>query len=106
LRAESDENTCRKAFTPTEAESISAAREALLRPLARERQSHGETAPGRNAGAKLAQASEPKTRDAASVGVGYGRTTIAKVREVKAIAADESKPQPVREVAKQGPRMR
>jgi hydroxylaminobenzene mutase len=38
LRAESDENTCRKAFTPTEAESTAAAREALLKPLAKEAQ--------------------------------------------------------------------
>jgi voltage-gated potassium channel len=61
-------------YTPTEAESISVAREALLKPLAEARRQSTE---GRQkTGAKLAPVSEPRSRDAASVGVGYGRLTL------------------------------
>lgn len=37
LRAETDENTQRKPFTPTEAEAIASAIEAALKPVAQER---------------------------------------------------------------------
>lgn len=95
LRAESDENSCRKDFTPTEAESIASAREALLRPLAEDRMKAGKP------GAKLAQGQPGKVRGAAAVGTGYSHETIRKVREVKQTAAAPETPEPVREVAKQ-----
>jgi ParB family chromosome partitioning protein len=107
LRAEAEENTCRKAFTPTEAESIARAREEWLAPLAEAAKAHGQTAPGKpqNAGAKLAPASpaapDRKTRAIAANGTGYSPSTIAKVRAVKEVAADESKPEPVRQVARE-----
>jgi len=91
LRAESDENTCRKDFTPTEAESLASSREALLKPLAKERQAHGQTAPGRNASPKLGEALAPRTDRAAATGTGFSAETIRKVRETKALAADPAK---------------
>jgi ParB family chromosome partitioning protein len=89
LRAEADENTCRKDYTPTEAESLATAREALLRPLAKERQ---------EGGAKLAQP-QPKTRATAASGTGYSSESIRKVREVKRAAEAPETPEPVRAVA-------
>lgn len=89
LRAEADENTCRKAFTPTEAEAIARSREALLKPLARV---------GRpEKGANLAPLGE--TRKAAATGLGYGHETIRKVREVREISESEKTPEPVRKAA-------
>lgn len=96
LRAEADENVQRKDFTPSEAESIAAAREELLRPLAERRKKAGKIVePSGN----LPEGQRP--RDVASIGTGYSASTLRKVREVKATAADESKPEPVREAAKQ-----
>jgi len=67
LRAEADENTCRKAFTPTEAEAIAQSREALLKPLVR---------PGPKTGDSAKLAPIGKVRDTASTGLGYGHETI------------------------------
>lgn len=91
LRAESDENTCRKDFTPTEAAAIRKAREELLKPLAPQ----GRPPKGSNL--------EPlgKVAKVAAVGTGYSATTLNKVDHVAAVAADDSRPAPVREVAKQ-----
>lgn len=94
LRAEADENVCRKDFTPTEAESIAAAREAVLKPLAKQRMSDG------GKGAQLPQPSM-RSDEAAATGTGYSPTTLRKVREVKQIAADEMRPEPVRQAATQ-----
>lgn len=107
LRAESDENTCRKAFTPSEAESIARAREEWLRPLAEAAKAHGQTAPGKpqDASAKFAEASAPapdrQTRKIAAHGTGYSHETLRKVREVKDVAASSEQPEHVREVARE-----
>lgn len=92
LRAESDENTCRKDFTATEAESLASAREALLAPMSK---------PGPKSGDPAKFAPSGETRKVAATGTGLSHTSIRKVREVKQVAADESKPEPVRETAKQ-----
>lgn len=84
------ENPQVSARFPSEAEAVAAAREQLLKPLAeKRRREHGDTAPGRpaNTSAKLAEETpEPRPRDAAATGLGYGRTTLAKVREVRKVA--------------------
>lgn len=93
LRMESDENTCRKEFTPTEAAAIAAAREALLKPLAKARMSEG---------GKGAQVGQPFRASEASVaGLGYGAETIRKVRATERAATDEAMPEPVRETARE-----
>jgi len=91
LRAEADENTCRKDFTPTEAETIASAREAILKPLAKERMSEG------GKGVKVGHPS-PRTDRASATGTGFSASTIRKVRETKALAADTATPEPVRQV--------
>jgi ParB family chromosome partitioning protein len=94
LRAEADENVQRKDFTPTEAESIASAREALLRPLAEQRMTAGKPpAPGAN----FAQG---KTREVAAIGTGFSHESLRKVRDVKKVADDDSAPEPVRAAAK------
>ncbi len=99
LLAEQDENTCRKDFTPTEAASIKRAREELIRPMAQSAQAHGSTAPGKNASPNLGKASV-RTDRAASQGTGFSASTLAKVDKVVAIAADETKAEPVRQKAR------
>lgn len=104
LAIEEQENTCRKAFTPTEAAKLRKRRAALLAAMAKERQrEHGKTAPGRptNTRSKLEQVSPAKTRAAAAVGTGFSATTLDKVDEIVRTAADDTQPEPVREVAQQ-----
>ena len=97
LMAESDENTCRKDFAPTEALAIADAVEEALRPVAEERKRAGVKQPCAN----VAQGSkQPRTRDIAAKATGLGRTTITKVREVKEIVENPATPEPVREAAK------
>ncbi|WGW12692.1 ParB N-terminal domain-containing protein [Saxibacter everestensis] len=96
LRGEADENTCRKAFTPSEAETIASAIEAALKPAAKERQSPGR--PAKNGG-NLPPLKQPKTRDVAAMGTGFSEKTIRSVREIKAKASDPSTPAPVRKQA-------
>lgn len=95
MQAEADENTCRKPFTPSEAESISADREALLKPLAKERQGNA----GHDRSGKLPERS-PRPRDAAATGTGFSAKTLAKVRETKAIINNPETPEFVRKTAK------
>lgn len=104
LRAEADENTYRKALTPTEAESIARARQEQLAPLAeqakaqaiKERDGQGRAV---STGAKLTPVADRKTRQIAADGTGYSASTLHKVREVKELASDETTPEPVREAA-------
>jgi ParB family chromosome partitioning protein len=98
LRAEADENTCRKDYTPTEAESLATAREALLKPLAKEAMSDG------GKGGKVAKVGRPssppiRTPRVAAAGTGYSSESIRKVREVKRAAEAPETPEPVRAVA-------
>lgn len=77
LTAERDENAVRKDFTPSEAVAIAAAIRPVEQELARERQAHGQTAPGRNAPEQVSEASAPmaagtsRERVAAAVGMSF-----------------------------------
>jgi ParB-like chromosome segregation protein Spo0J len=103
LRAERDENTCRKAFTPTEEHSLYEALLALERPKTQERQrelGRFQGDPPRNF--PLGAAGRAKESVAEIVGGSAGRyKTLDKVGEVKRIAGDESQPDRVREAARE-----
>ena len=51
--------------------------------LARERQAHGQTAPGKTLVANLPQASEPKTRDVLADMAGVSHGTLDKVERIE-----------------------
>lgn len=99
LMAERDENTCRKDFTPTEAAAMRAAVAEAIKPLAEERK--GGRPPKDETGGKLPPVSVGKTRDVAAKGTGYSGKTLDKVDKTKALADDETQPEPVREVARE-----
>jgi ParB family chromosome partitioning protein len=103
LRAERDENTCRKEFTPSEAVAIGKALEELERPKARERKAQ---AAGRPRGSKKAEAvsggnlpqqTDGKTRDKVAEAVGMSGRTYEKAKAVVDAAATEPGLQPVLE---------
>jgi ParB-like chromosome segregation protein Spo0J len=103
LRAERDENTCRKDLSPLEAVALGKKIEELLRPKMKERQrEHGKTAPGRakNTSGKLTEVTDgqPKeTRDAAAAAAGMGARTYAKAKAVADAA--EREPEKYRDIA-------
>lgn len=100
LKAEADENVCRKDFLPSEAAASRNAMAELLTPIAAERKG---TRTDLQPGGKLPQGSKtstPRTRDLAATGTGYSARTLDKVDETAAIAADPEIPEPVREVAR------
>ncbi|ADG97658.1 ParB domain protein nuclease [Segniliparus rotundus DSM 44985] len=100
LRAESDENACRKPFTPVEAEAIAGEIEKILKPVAEARRQATQGRPKTGAdSAPVSDARIPKTRDIAAEAVGYSRDTIAKVRSVREAAEDPDAPEAVREAA-------
>ena len=85
LRAESDENTVRQDFTPSEAVAIANALRPAAEAAARERQRAGGGIPGSG---KLPQP-EPKTRDRVAAAVGLsGRTLDKAAAVVEAAVAD------------------
>jgi ParB family chromosome partitioning protein len=103
LRAENDENVCRKDFTPIEAKAMRDALLALEKPKAKERQAHGTTAPGKpkpHAVGNLPEASDDnRAKERASKATGFSRRTLDKVDTVVAAAEDPEMPEPVRKVA-------
>jgi ParB family transcriptional regulator, chromosome partitioning protein len=103
LQAEADENTCRKALTPTEAERAARRRELVLAKDAKARQAHGQTAPGKNASPKLGEASrkQRETSKAAATGLGYSGTTLDKVKQVRTVSEDRDLPKPIRKAARE-----
>lgn len=96
LRAEKDENTCRRDLSPVEAERARARRAKVLAPLAREAQAR----PGKARSSKLDKHAGP-TRKVAAQGTGYSGTTLDKVAKVREVAEDEAQPEPVRDVARE-----
>jgi ParB family chromosome partitioning protein len=97
LRAERDENTCRKDFTPSEAVAIGKALEELERKKAKERQKkHGGTAPGRkgDTGGNLPPV-KGKTRDKVAEVVGMSPRTYEKAKAVVEAAEADPDLQPV-----------
>jgi ParB/RepB/Spo0J family partition protein len=109
LRAERDENTCRKDFTPSEAAALGLELEALEAPAAAERQkaaaAHGkEGGRGRkkNPSGNLPEGntapSAGDTRDKVAASVGLSGKTYEKAKAVlRAAAEDPEKFGPVRE---------
>jgi ParB-like chromosome segregation protein Spo0J len=104
LKAERDENICREAMSISECVALSEAIEEHERAAAKERKSHGTTAPGKpkNASADSAQALDTgRTRDKVAAAVGLSHDTLSKARQVVEAAEDEDLPVEVRTVAKQ-----
>lgn len=86
LRAESDENTCRKPLTPYEASKARQRRAKVLSEDAKTRQgARTDLAPSSNLEPSKPQV-ESKTRHAAATGTGYSATTLDKVDKVVQIA--------------------
>lgn len=111
LRAESDENTCRKSLTPYEASRARKRRAAVLAPPAAERERAGVKQPSPNLGegSRKAPRKARETAKVAAIGTGYSGTTLDKVDKVRAIAEKGeirqggtvvTAPEPVREVAR------
>lgn len=94
LKAERDENTCRKDFTPSEAVALGMALEEMEKPKAEERKrEHGGTAPGRPA--NTGGDSPPvkgKTRDIVAPAVGMKPSRYAHAKTVVA-AQDDPNPE-------------
>ena len=98
LRAELDENVCRKEMTPAERKALTDRLLELERPAAKERQGHGATAPGKNA-------SGPGTRsvgnagDIAAKAAGWSRTSYERTKRVLDAATDPTAAPEVRAAA-------
>jgi ParB-like chromosome segregation protein Spo0J len=92
LKAERDENTCRKAFTVSEAVAMGQRLEVLFKPAAAERKAAGQKAGGKTAGRgreKLSgnlppsnEADAGKTRDKVAPAVGMAPRTYEKAKAV------------------------
>lgn len=98
VKAERDENTCRKEFTPSEMVSIGRRLEAMERPAAAERQQATRAKNGENAGKKRggklpppSRAAAGKTRDKVAAVIGVSGRTYEKAKEV--VEAAEKEPE-------------
>lgn len=99
LRAERDENVCRKDMTPAELASLGSALEEIERPKAAARQAHGSTAPGRNASVPETPTDESDTGTTAAKvaeALGVSETTYKRIRDVHRAASDPELPEPER----------
>ncbi|HUT56718.1 MAG TPA: ParB N-terminal domain-containing protein [Phycisphaerae bacterium] len=105
LRAERDENTCRKDLSPSEAVALGKALESLAKVEAKERQrEHGGTAPGRpkNTPGNLPEVSG-EAREQVAAAVGMKPRTYDKAKAVvKAAEADPSLAPVVEEMDRTG----
>lgn len=119
LRAEADENTCRKPLTPYEASRARERRARILAPAAKERQDQGRkrahaSRRGEPVGSSnLAEPNPPtarETRKVAAVGTGYSGSTLDKVDKIRDVAergvvkrgkTEVPVPEPVREKARE-----
>jgi ParB-like chromosome segregation protein Spo0J len=93
LKAERDENTCRKDFTPSEAVAVASGIEPLERQAARERQAAGRPSEKFTEGKR-----NPQALDFTAAAVGLSRPTLQKARAV--VEAAEREPErykPIRE---------
>jgi ParB family chromosome partitioning protein len=90
LRAERDENTCRKDFTVSEAVAIGQALEELERTEAKKRQREGGRSGGKASG-NLPEASKGDTRDKVAAAVGMSGRTYDKAKYV--VEAAEKEPE-------------
>ncbi|MGH8996030.1 MAG: ParB/RepB/Spo0J family partition protein [Acidimicrobiales bacterium] len=108
LRAEMDENTCRRSLSAYEASRARERRARVLAPKAAEREQAGVKQPS----AKLAEGkskSERETRKVAALGTGYSGSTLDKVDRIRDAAergvvrrgkTEVPAPEPVREAAR------
>jgi N6-adenosine-specific RNA methylase IME4 len=87
LKAENDENICRKNFLPSEAVAMGEAIEDVERKEARDRLKEGGRLGGKGGG-KLPQASTGKTRDRVGAAVGLSGKTYERAKEVVAASAE------------------
>lgn len=107
LKAERDENTCRKDMTVSEKLAIGARIEELRRPEAQQRQSHGATAPGRpmnaspSSGGSVRRNRQNETATLAAEAVGMSRTNYSYAKRIKKHAEDPSRPESVRQAARE-----
>lgn len=67
--------------------ALGLALEKLERPKAKERQAHGQTAPGKNAPANLAEASKGEVREKVAAHIGMKRSTYEKAKAVVVAAS-------------------
>ena len=108
LRAEADENTCRKGLTPYEASDMRRRQAEVLAPIAAENKGGRPS----NTGTKLEPVSPPsqrKVKNAASIGTGYSGSSLDKVDRIRDVAergvirkgrTEVPAPAPVVEIAK------
>lgn len=101
LKAERDENTCRKDFTPTEEAAVYQQLLELERPRAKAQQGARTDLHPTSPKVSGKSGGDPAKERAAEAATGKaGRyKTLDKVLEVQQIAADETQPEPVREEA-------
>jgi ParB family chromosome partitioning protein len=90
LKAERDENICRKDLTPSEAVAIGRTIEELERPRAKKRQKEGGRAGGKASG-KLPEASTGRVRDQVAEAVGMSPRNYEKAKVV--VEAAEKDPE-------------
>lgn len=89
LMAERDENTCRKAFTPTEAAAMADALEPFEKKAAKEREEAGRGRPPKEKGENFTPISNAgKSRDKVAAAVGMSSPTLTKARVVAKAAKD------------------
>jgi len=93
LRAERDENICRKELLPTEIASLAAALEPLEREDAQRRQEASRAKPGERADERAsttdARSAGGRTDKRVASALGVGKTTLRKIMEVTAKAKDD-----------------
>lgn len=108
LKAELDENTCRKALTPDEASRIRGRRARILAEDAKRRQ--GARADLQHSPKLGGSDGDTRTAKVAAVGLGYSGTTLDKVDGIREVAErgivrlggrEIPAPEPVRDVARQ-----
>ena len=90
LKAEHDENICRKDFTPSEAYSLGQLLEPIERAEAQERESQGRPKEGRE---NFTTLSKGKTADKVGAAVGMSGKTYSKVKDVMEYALEMKMPE-------------
>lgn len=103
LRAEQDENTCRKEFTPSEKVAIGKALEELERPEAKKRQAAAGPRAGKGKKSGSVNFSEPvekgDTRDKVAAAVGMSGPTYEAAKQI--VDAAEESPEEFAELQEQ-----
>lgn len=111
LRAERDENRCRKDMAPSEYASLGSALEELERPKAAARRAASQAKPGDGQVGKrdvpgeypgnLTGTSSGKTEEAVAAAIGVSTTTYNRIRQVHKAAADPASTDRERQRAKE-----